>query len=109
MSSADQKHIVQTLKSLQKDLFDLTARNPLVQTDLTKLWFTESEGDLKSAEKIYSKAKFFEKEYALKTVLHVEAFLKWKNNGAENFSTSPLLYKPATLSKKTREEISFSI
>lgn len=108
MSATDKKHIVQTLKSLQKDLFDQSARNPLVQTDLTKLWFTESESDFKSAEKIYSKAKFFEKEYALKTTLHVEAFLKWKNQGTGNFSTSPLLYKPATLSKKTREEISFS-
>jgi superfamily I DNA and/or RNA helicase len=109
MSDKDQQHIDLTLQSLQKDLYDLSARNPLVQIDPAKLWLLSDSSNFSQAEKIYTKAKFFEKEYALKTVLKVEAFLKWQNPKTKLFCTSPLLYKPATITKKTREEISFSI
>jgi hypothetical protein len=101
--------ITSQLQSLQKDLYDLSARNPLVQSDTGRLWILSDESNFSQAQKIYTKAKFFEKEYALKTVLQVEAFLKWKNPKTKLFCTSPLLYKPATITKKVREEISFAV
>ncbi len=101
--------ITSQLQSLQKDLYDLSARNPLVQSDPAKLWLLADESNFSQAQKIFTKAKFFEKEYALKTVLQVQAFLKWKNPKTKLFCTSPLLYKPATITKKVREEISFTV
>lgn len=109
MSGKDHQHIRQTLQSLQKDLYDLSARNPLVQIDPARLWIVTDQSNFPQALKIYSKSKFFEKEYALKTVLQVEAFFKWKNPKTKLFCTSPLLYKPATITKKVREEISFTV
>ena len=101
--------ITSQLQYLQKDLYDLSARNPLVQSDSGRLWILSDESNFSQAQKIYTKSNFFEKEYALKTVLQVVAFLKWKNPKTKLFCTSPLLYKPATIAKKVREEISFTV
>lgn len=109
MSDKDQQHIRQTLQSLQKDLYDLSARNPLVNSDPKRLWILSDHSDFRQAQKIFTRSAFFEKEYALKTLLKVEAFLKWKNPKTKLFCTSPLLYKPASIVKKVREEISFLV
>ena len=65
------------LQQLQKELFDLSARNPFVNVNPEKLWFVDEPNSGKTtAQKIYTKARFFEKEYALKTCLFIDAFIE---------------------------------
>ena len=108
MPNHDQ-HLTDDLKSLQKALFDLSARNPFVNVSPAQLWFVDDTGHLANRHKIYQKAKFFEKEYALKTALLVHVFIRWKVPGHKEFFTSPLLYQPCTITVKKRIETTWTI
>lgn len=101
-------HIRHTLIDLQKDLFDLSARNPLIQVNPDRLWFTDDQPNPKNVQKIYQKARFFEKEYGLHTTLFVSHFLTWKKPNEATFFSSPLLCKTTTIVEKKREDLSYS-
>lgn len=95
------------LRDLQKELFDLSARNPLVHITPDKLWFIHENANNASAQKMVQKARFYEKEYGLNTSLFVSHFIRWKNPASGNFCTSPLLCTPTRLTEKKRETITY--
>ncbi|MBI3136135.1 MAG: DUF4011 domain-containing protein [Bacteroidetes bacterium] len=98
---------IQTLQSLQKDLFDLSAKNPLVHIDAANLWLTDATADFSQAQKIYRKARFFEKEYGLHTTLYVSHFIRWKSPRRNSFFTAPLLCQLVQVHEKKRENTTY--
>lgn len=108
--SGSPNQLKKELQHLQKELFDLSARNPFVNVNLDKLWFVDELNSQKSnAQKIYSKARFFEKEYALKTSLMIHAFIEWKSPNSDSFLISPLLYQPCQIAEKKRIETTHEV
>jgi len=108
--SASKNHLQKELLELQKELFDLSARNPFVNANLEKLWFIDDQNSNKTiAQKIYSKARYFEKEYALKTCLKISAFIEWKSPKSDSFFISPLLYQPCQIKEQKRIDTTYKI
>ena len=113
--SIKENSIQSDLEQLQKELFDLSARNPFIKVSEQKLWFYEDRpDDWTTASKIYSKAQFYKKEYALDTTLDVEVFLKWTFSVSEEQSDtryfiSPLLYRPCQLVRNRKIETTYRI
>ena len=108
--SGSPNQLKKELQQLQKELFDLSARNPFVNVNPDKLWFVDEVNLQKSyAQKIYSKARFFEKEYALKTSLMIRAFIEWKSPNSDSFFISPLLYQPCQIIEKKRIETTYEL
>lgn len=97
------------LNNLQKSLFDLSARNPLVNSNPDQLWFLNQKEDSLRIEKIYHKQQFLEKEYGLNATLQVNSFIRWQRKKTNQFYTSPLLIQPVQIIKKKREQLSWAI
>ncbi|MBK7130233.1 MAG: hypothetical protein IPH66_12845 [Crocinitomicaceae bacterium] len=95
----------EAMNLLQQKLFDLTARNPLINCDIHQCWLPDYENIGASPSTVYKKAKFFEKEYGLDTTLWVSHFLRWKKPNHDIFITSPLLCREVKLKEKHRETI----
>ncbi|MBK9190225.1 MAG: hypothetical protein IPM77_01325 [Crocinitomicaceae bacterium] len=87
----ENSNITRELTTLQKNLFDLSARNSLIQTDPDKLWFTGDKNNLKTAGSIFSKQQFLQKEYGLNTPLLVSLFIRWKKINQTNTLLPPAL------------------
>lgn len=102
-----ENNLQQQLLILQKKLYDFSDRNPLMKVNVANLWWIEA-GTNEIASKIFLKSKYFEKEYGLNTSLFVSVFLRWRRKENGEFIVSPLLWKPARINKKRREEIEFT-
>jgi len=109
ISTSDQ-HTKTELEDLQKELYDLSARNPFINISLKKLWFLGDDLDHGSmAKKLYSKALFYRKEYALDTTLKVEVFIKWRAPNRDSYFTSPLFYRTAKIILNRKIETNYSL
>ena len=105
---SNSKSIQSQLQQLKQKLFDLSARNPLVNVNASKLWIVDND-DLKTVQSIYKKQNYFKKEYGLDTVLLVSHFIRWKSPKKDKFYTSPLLYKTATIIKNQKISLQFEV
>lgn len=90
---------------LKQKLYDLSARNPLVNANHDKLWFIER--DLNNASSIYKKQRYFIKEYGLQTTLLVTHFIRWKPINKNTYYTSPLIYQPIQIVKNQKINLQF--
>lgn len=111
--TAEDNSTLSQLSELQKELYDLSARNPFVNVNPRNLWFHEEEGNQSPmAAKLYKKAQFFKKEYALETALHVEVYLKWTfskwgESEGKRYFISPLLYRSCTLVRSRKVDTTY--
>ena len=96
------------MQNLQKSLYDLSASNPFIQVNISKLWHIE-DGTGTNLETLYKKASFYKKEYDLRTTLKISAFIKWKEPGREIFFISPLIYKPCSIQLRRKIEQEYSL
>ena len=101
-------NIQSQLKQLKQKLYDLSARNPLVNVTANKLWIINDENS-KTAQSIYKKQNYFKKEYGLDTVLLVSHFIRWKSPKKDKFYTSPLLYQASNLIKNQKISLQFEV
>lgn len=107
---APNQHTLKELDQLQKSLYDLSARNPFINVSERQLWFLKQEDSQTSkAKKLYSKAQFYQKEYALETSLQVELFIKWKAPGKDNFFVSPLVYRTCKIVLDRKIEANYQL
>ena len=94
------------LNELHKELFDLSARNPLLNCKLDSLyWYDENQTQI---NKLWKKARLYEKEYALETLLHIHSFIKWSPT-PDKFYISPLIVSPTSIVKKKKINDEFTI
>lgn len=84
-------------------MYDLSARNPFIQTGINQLYFPISDQG-KGLSDLYKQASFFRKEYDLETSLKIVAFLRWKEPSKDKFFLSPLIYKPCQIIHKRKIE-----
>ncbi len=99
-----QNSITEKLAELREQLYDVSARNPFIHINQSKLYFSNSSesSEKNKLEKIYRKQQFYLKEYGLETTLSITLFIKWKLPSKTRFYCSPLLYKPVRL-KRTQK------
>jgi superfamily I DNA and/or RNA helicase len=86
-------------------LYDLSSRNPLINSLVNKLWFVDISDN--NAEKVYKKQLFFNREYGLQTTILVSHFIKWKSVKNGKFYTSPLIYQLVKVIKNQKISLSY--
>ena len=86
-------------------MFDLSAKNPLINIKPNKLWLIDV--DLNNAQNIYKKQQFYLKEYALQTSLLASHFIKWKHPQKNIFYTSPLYISEVKIVKNQKIELNY--
>ena len=101
----DINNVFNELDDLKQSLYDLSARNPFINVQISKLCFDEK--DLNSVSKIYQKAQFFEKEYGLDATLKIHSFLKWKDPIKGTYFISPFLVESVKINKRRKLENEF--
>jgi superfamily I DNA and/or RNA helicase len=99
--------LTEELIELQKNLYDKSSRNPLLNIKRNQLWI-ENFNDNKSLSKVYKQQQFFKKEYGLETTLFVTHFIKWKHPIKNRFYTSPLIYSPILITRNQRIDLIYN-
>ncbi|MEO9533905.1 MAG: ATP-binding protein [Crocinitomicaceae bacterium] len=106
-SLSNQYNVKSELEQLKESLYDLSARNPYLNTRVSSLCFDLD--DHKSLDKLYQKAQFYRKEYGLESTLKVNSFLKWRDPSKELFYLSPFVVEPVVVRRVRKIETTYTI
>lgn len=96
------------LENLEKSLFDISAKNPLINLNPKKLFQLDSE-DESLLKKIYQRSQWYKREYDLPTLLYVSHVIVWPNPNSGELFISPFLYHSGSIRMKRKIDREFDI